>query len=150
MESKEITPRSAHGVAIKADPIPLAATVVLIADDQSWSKLEAIEPGVARHFAHVVKLAATVPLADLGEDGFARGVARLAADRGLKPLDTGITPVIYKDAVRRGGGRVSIATIPLTQTLNEANAIAGADSAERIRANHLEEALARRADGALA
>jgi predicted ATP-dependent protease len=150
MESKEITPRSAHGVAIKADPIPLAATVVLIADDQSWSKLEAIEPGVARHFAHVVKLAATVPLADLGEDGFARGVARLAADRGLKPLDTGITPVIYKDAVRRGGGRVSIAAIPLTQTLDEANAIAGADSAERIRANHLEEALARRADGAVA
>ncbi|MBN9248658.1 MAG: AAA family ATPase, partial [Hyphomicrobium sp.] len=68
IRSKEIVPINATGVGIKADPIPLLATIVLITDAQSWSKLEAIEPGVARYFPHVAKLADTVPIADLSED----------------------------------------------------------------------------------
>ena len=147
MLSKEIAPQSGPGIAIKADPIPLAATVILIADAQSWSKLEAIDPGIARHFPHVAKLAATAPVADLSEQEFARGAARLAADHGLKPLNPSVAPLIYKDAVQRGGGRVSLAGIPLLHLLQEANAIASANSASQIRAIDLDEAFVRRADG---
>ena len=89
IRSKEIVPVNAAGVGVKADPIPLLATIVLIADAQSWSKLEAIEPGVARHFPHVAKLAETVPIAELSEDEFAKGAARLARitdfDRSIRP-----------------------------------------------------------------
>jgi predicted ATP-dependent protease len=144
--NNEIAPKSAPGIAIEADPVPLAATVILIADDQSWSKLEAIEPGIARHFSHVAKLATTAPIAELSEGDFAKAAARLAADRGLKPLASSIAPILYKDAVQRGGGRVSLARIALLQLLQEADAIAGTHAASQIRAADLDEALTRRAD----
>ena len=148
IRSKEIAPISAAGVGIKAEPVPLAATIVLIADAQSWSKLDAIEPGVARHFPHVAKLADTVPIADLSEDEFAKGAARLAADHGLRPINSAVAPIIYKDAVRRGGGRVSLAGISLLHLLQEGDAIAADHSASQIRVADLNEALSRRADGA--
>lgn len=148
IRSKEIAPISAAGVGIKAEPVPLAATIVLIADAQSWSKLDAIEPGVARHFPHVAKLADTVPIADLSEDEFAKGAARLAADHGLRPINAAVAPIIYKDAVRRGGGRVSLAGISLLHLLQEGDAIAADHSASQIRVADLNEALSRRADGA--
>lgn len=147
IRSKEIVPINATGVGIKADPIPLLATIVLITDAQSWSKLEAIEPGVARYFPHVAKLADTVPIADLNEDDFAKGAARMASDHGLRPLNATVAPLIYKDAVRRGGGRVSLAGIALLHLLQEADAIAADHSASQIRAADLTEALARRAEG---
>jgi predicted ATP-dependent protease len=147
--TKEITPLSGPGIAVKADPVPLAATVILIADDQSWSKLEAIEPGIARHFPHVAKLAATVPVADLSEEEFGRGAAWLAAGRDLKPLHPSVAPLIYKDAVQRGGGRVSLAGTALLHLLQDADSVAEAHSASQIRVSDVNEALAHRADGAM-
>ena len=58
-----------------------------------------------------------------------------------------MAPLIYKDAVRRGGGRVSLAGIALLHLLQEADAIAADQSASQIRAADLTEALSRRADG---
>jgi predicted ATP-dependent protease len=147
LASQEITPFDGAGVSIKADPVPLAATVILIADDQSWSKLEAIEPGIGRYFPHVAKLVAAVPAADMPEAEFAKGAARLVADHRLKPLAHDVAPVIYKDAVRRGNGRVSLAGIPLLHLLQDADAIARTNSVSQIRASDVTEALARRADG---
>jgi predicted ATP-dependent protease len=147
LASREIVPLNSAGISVKADPVPLAATVILIADDQSWSRLEAIEPGVARHFPHVAKLVAAVPAADMPEVEFAKGAARLVADHRLKPLAQGVAPVIYKDAVRRGGGRVSLAGIPLLHLLQDADTIARANAVSQIRVSDITEALARRADG---
>lgn len=147
IRSKQICPLSAPGVGVKIDPMPFAATVVLVSDAQSWSKLEAIEPGIARYFPHVAKLADTVPMSELNEDDFAKGAARLAADHGLRPINAGVAPLIYKDAVRRGGGRVSLAGIQLLHLLQEADAIAADHSASQIRVVDLNAALARRADG---
>ena len=48
IRSKQIVPVGAPGIGIKVDPIPLAATIVLVSDAQSWSKLEAHR---ARHRA---------------------------------------------------------------------------------------------------
>jgi predicted ATP-dependent protease len=147
IRNKTIAPIGAPGIGIKAEPVPLAATIVLVADARSWSKLEAIEPGVARHFPHVAKLEDVAPIAELGEDEFAKGAARLAADHGLRPINSAVAPLIYKDAVRRGGGRVSLAGISLLHLLQEADAIAADHSASQIRVADLNEALMRRADG---
>ncbi|RUO98387.1 AAA family ATPase [Hyphomicrobium sp.] len=147
MRNKQIVPVTSHGVGIKVDPVPFAATVVLVSDAQSWSKLEAIEPGIRRHFPHIAKLVDTVPLAELSEEEFSRGAARLAQDHGLRPINTAVAPVIYKDAVRRGGGRVSLAGIQLLHLLQEADAVAADRSASQIRVEDLNEALSRRADG---
>ncbi|MBN9247950.1 MAG: AAA family ATPase, partial [Hyphomicrobium sp.] len=80
-------------------------------------------------------------------DDFAKGAARMASDHGLRPLNATVAPLIYKDAVRRGGGRVSLAGIALLHLLQEADAIAADHSASQIRAADLTEALARRAEG---
>jgi predicted ATP-dependent protease len=146
LTSRKITPLSGPGICVKADPIPLEATVILIADDQSWSKLQAIEPGVARYFLHVAKLAATAPLAELPELEFSKGAARLAADNALRPLAPSVAPIIYKDATRRGGGRVSLSCIALLHLLQNADSIAADRSASQIRASDVTEALALRAE----
>jgi predicted ATP-dependent protease len=150
LASREIAPVCGAGISVKADPVPLTATVIMIADDQSWSKLEAIEPGIARHFPHVAKLAATAAVADMPESEFSNGAASLAADHALKPLATSVAPIIYKDAVRRGGGRVSLARMALLSILREADAIAGGRSASQIRAADVTEALAHRAESDIA
>ena len=75
------------------------------------------------------------------EAEFAKGAARLVADHRLKPLAQGVAPVIYKDAVRRGGGRVSLAGIPLLHLLQEADAIARTNSVSQIRVSDVTEAL---------
>jgi predicted ATP-dependent protease len=147
LASGEITPISGPGVSIKADPVPLAATIILIADDQSWSKLEAIEPGIAKHFPHVAKLSATAPLADMPENEFSKGAARLASDHALRPLAPSVAPIIYKDAIRRGGGRVSLSRTTLLHLLKDADAVASKRAASQIRASDVTEALAHRADG---
>jgi predicted ATP-dependent protease len=143
----EIKPISGPGISIKADPVPFAATIILIADDQSWSKLEAIEPGVAKHFPHVAKLNSTAPLADMPENEFSQGAARLASDHALRPLAPSVAPIIYKDAIRRGGGRVSLSRTSLLHLLKDADAVARERAASQIRASDVTEALAHRADG---
>ncbi len=147
IRSKQVVPVGTPGVGIKVDPVPFAATVVLVSDAQSWSKLEGIEPGIGRHFPHIAKLADTVPISELSEEEFAKGAARIAADHGLRPINSAVAPLIYKDAVRRGGGRVSLAGIQLLHLLQEADAIAADRSVSQIRADDLNEALSRRADG---
>jgi predicted ATP-dependent protease len=147
IRDRRIAAISAPGVAIKADAIALDATVVVVADAQSWSRLGAIEPGIERHFPYVARLADTVPMAELSEGDFAKGAARMAQDRGLRSLGPGVAAIIYKDAVRRGGGRVSLASIPLLHQLQEADAIAADQSASQIRVADINEAMTRRADG---
>lgn len=144
---REIKPISGPGISIKADPVPFAATIILIADDQSWSKLEAIEPGIAKHFPHVAKLNSTAPLADMPENEFSMGAARLASDHALRSLAPSVAPIIYKDAIRRGGGRVSLSRTSLLHLLKDADAVAGGRAASQIRASDVTEALAHRADG---
>jgi len=147
LASREITPLSGPGLSIKADPVPLAATVILVADEASWSKLEAIEPGIGRHFPHVAKLSSAVALADMPEAEYSMGAARLASDHALRPLAPSVAPIIYKDAVRRGGGRVSLSRMALLHLLKDADAVAGGRDATQIRASDVTEALAHRAEG---
>lgn len=148
LAAKEIVPVSAPGIAMSVDPVPLAATVILIADDQSLAKLEALEPGMRRYFPHIATLATTAAVADMSEREFAQGVARLAEAQSLKPIAQDVAPILYKDAVRRGGGRVSLAGIPLVNLLHEAAEIGDVTGAAEIRASDVNEALAQRADGA--
>jgi hypothetical protein len=86
-------------------------------------------------------------MSEINEEDFAKGAARLAADHGLRPINSGVAPIIYKDAIRRGGGRVSLAGIKLLHLLQAADTIAADYSASQIRVSDLNEALLRRADG---
>jgi predicted ATP-dependent protease len=145
LASCEIAPRTGPGLSIKADPVPFAATIILIADDQSWSRLEAIEPGIGKHFPHMVKLSSAAPLAEMPETEFSMGAARLASDHALRPLAPSVAPIIHKDAIRRGGGRVSLSRTALLNLLKDADRVAGQRDATQIRASDVTEALAHRA-----
>lgn len=81
------------------------------------------------------------------ETEFSMGAARLASDNALRPLAASIAPIIYKDAVRRGGGRVSLSCTTLLHLLKDADDVAGQRDAAQIRASDVTEALAHRADG---
>lgn len=141
----EVVPRCAANAAFEAEPLPLTATVVLVADADSWTKLCAIEPGAARHFQYTASLRASAPASEVSEADFGGAAARLASDTGLMPLEAATLPLIYKDATARGGGNVSLDRIALLQTLRAANRSADRDKSEHIRAADIVGALARSA-----
>ncbi|MGQ0455629.1 MAG: AAA family ATPase [Hyphomicrobium sp.] len=55
LDGKTLQPRPASGIVVTAEPAPLSLTLILISDPASWKKLEAIDPGAARHFAKVAQ-----------------------------------------------------------------------------------------------
>lgn len=57
IEAEEIVPRRKADLIADFEAIPLAARVVLVADEMSFGKLEALDPGIGRHFPTVVRLA---------------------------------------------------------------------------------------------
>lgn len=143
LASSQIVPRCGRSSPYTAEPLPLTATVVLIADPDSWAKICAIEPGASRHFQNVVKFSSSASSAELSESDFAQGAARLAADFGLKTLASDTAEPLHKDAMARGSGRVSLDRIALLQTLRAADHFAATAASEHIRSADIASALAR-------
>lgn len=144
LTNSEVVPRCASRSAFEAEPLPLTTTVVLIADPESWAKINAIEPGAARHFQHVVNFASTCATLEVAEVDFGRSAARLAAENDLKSLEATTVPLLYKDAIKRGNGRVSLDRTVLLQTLREADRKADAGASGHVRAADIVSALAGR------
>ena len=55
LESAKITPEPSPGLAVTAASVPLSLKLILIADEASWSRLLAIDPGAAQHFPTVAR-----------------------------------------------------------------------------------------------
>ena len=55
LETKSVTPETSQGLAVTGAPIPLSIKLVLIADEDTWTRLEAIDPGIGLHFPTIVR-----------------------------------------------------------------------------------------------
>ena len=147
LSSRRVTPVHAQrGGNSAADGLPLTATVIVIADEATWQKLKAIEPGIARHFPHVVKLTATAAALEVTEAEFAGGAAQLADANDLHPIASSASLPIYADALRRGGGRVSLDRGAVLRLLRDADFESRSRGGDSITTADISEAIVRRGD----
>ncbi len=142
LESGVITPETAPGLALEAEPIPLSLKVILVADESDWKKLLALDPGMSRHFPAVVRFASTATETDVNEDAFAVVAAAMAKTSGLRPLAREVSTELYKDAKRRAGSAdaISLDLVALSHILIDADMSAAAEGAPHIRAIDIETA----------
>ena len=142
LETGVITPKTAPGLAVAAEPIPLTIKIVLIADESDWKRLSGIDSGIARYFPALVRFNATAHDAEVSEDDFAAVAAASAKSQGLRPLDAEVKAELYRDAKRRAGSAdsVSLDLVALSQILLEADRAAATEDVAHIRPRHIEHA----------
>lgn len=147
LDSGEVVPKVAAGVAVSAEATPLTATVVIVGDPASLKKLKAIDPGVERHFVEVVRFDATAAAFDVNEERFTAWARALSEAANLSSFDKACGPILYDDARSRAGdmSRVSLDRRALLATLALAERKARAAKRERIGVEDLKAALASRA-----
>jgi predicted ATP-dependent protease len=146
LESRMVTPLSAPGLAIAAAALPLSLTIVLIADDASFTRLQEIDSGIDRHFPRISRFNGTASRTEVTEATFGAWVAALARSRDLLPVEQAASSALYADASERSGvdGAVSLDISVLAEILRDANAIAAGSHAKSVRAGDAHEAIARR------
>jgi len=150
MDAGVCAPQGASGLAVAAEPVPFTAKVIVIADPRSWDRLKEIDPAAERRFRHVARFADTAAATDVGEPAFSAAAAALAGESGLRTIDASAGPVLYADAVKRGGGPVSLDRGQLLRILEEADGIAASASADHIRSSDVRRAVEHLASGATA
>lgn len=147
IDTGRIAPECVDGLAILADTVPFTAKIIVIADPKSLEKLKEIDPGVEARFRHVAKFADTAATSDVSEAAFAAAAATLARDHGLRDIQKTAGPVLYEDAIKRGGGRVSMDRAHLLHLLEDADGRAASASADHIRSSDLNRAIAHATGG---
>lgn len=143
-------PLSSGGLAVVADSVPFTAKVIVVADPRSWERLKDIDPGAERRFRHIARFAETAAPSDVSEPAFAAAAATIASENGLRAIYAGAGATLYKDAVARGSGRVSLDRGHLLRLLEEADELAASSSSDNIRASDMRRAIDHLAAGASA
>ena len=147
LESARVSPHAAPGLVVEAEPVPLAIKLILIADEGSWARLKAIDPGLARFFPARVRFVSDALKSEVDETAFTNLAKSIADAQSLPNLEKSAATALYEDACRRSGSsaRVSLDLITLSQCLATAAANAGKASADKVRRADVEDAIRERA-----
>ena len=145
LETQSVKPQTAAGLSADADALPLALKVVLIADQASLNKLEAIDPGLQRHFPHAVRMPSRLPHDVISPRGYGGFAAAVSASRGLRPvaLSAGEALHAFARTQARDDGMLLIDAHALAALLSDADLEAAAAGSSHIRASDVERAARR-------
>ncbi len=131
---------------LEPEPVPLDVKVALLGDRHLYYLLAALDPEFPELFKIVADFDDDLEIEAVGIGRFARQVAAVAAEAGLKPLAPAAVAVCLEDALRRAGDseRLSADIASLTDLVREADHLAGRAAAGTIEAGHVKAAAAAR------
>lgn len=143
IDSGRVAPQAATGLVVDAEPVPLSLKLVVIADDGSWTRLKAIDPGIERFFPSRIRFASDAAKSDVDEAAFGILANLIAESQALLPLDKAATTALYEDACRRSGSssRISLDLVALSQSLALAGDKAARAGAGIVRRADIDDAL---------
>ncbi len=126
-------------VSLEPDPIPVDVKVVLVGEPMLYYLLQALDPDFEPLFKVPAEMEARTDRGNGGEAAFARLVACLARQEGVRPLDRGAVAAVVDHAARTAGDaeRLSTQMQGLSDILCEADHFAGdrdSITAEDVRA----------------
>ncbi len=144
----ELRPLTRGGLVADADPIALSVRLIVIADETSFDKLRALDPGVSRYFPHVVRFFASLPRSAVDAADYAAFAARIAAQSGLRPIAADAADALYRAALAdaRSDDRLTLDTQALANLLVEADFEAAVSQSAHIGAHDVEAAWKRAAE----
>lgn len=130
-------------VTLEPEPVPLDVKVVLVGDRLLYYLLAELDPEFPRLFRVAADFDEEVVRAQAEVRTFARTIAAMAREDGLRPLEAGGVARLLEYAARLAGDRekLSAAVRELGDVAREADYHAGLDGAARISAAHVETAL---------
>ena len=146
LEQGAVVPVSPAGLIVECDALPLDLRLILIADEASWQRLEAMDPGIARFFASVARFQASAPVSAVSEAAYAELASALARGRSLPKIAKSAARALYDNAMSRAGqrGHVSLDIGVLGHILADAAEVAEKAAADEIRVQDIDAALRRR------
>ena len=146
LESARAAPQATPGLVVDAEAVPLALKLIMIADEASWTRLKAVDPGIARHFPSRIKFVSDAPKSEVDESAFTKLADAIAKQQDLPALENGAARALYDDACRRSGSgsRVSLDINALSQCLAVASANANRAGVEKLRRSDIEDAISER------
>ncbi len=130
-------------VTLQPDPIPLRTKVLLFGERPLYYLLAAYDPEFGEYFKVLADFNDEFDRNDDTEAAYARLIATLSRDRGLRPLDReAVARVIDRSArMADDAGKLSLVIDRVGDLLVEANFLAGRDGADIIGARHVEDAI---------
>lgn len=129
-------------VSLDPDPIPVAVKVVLVGDRRLQALLASIDSEFAEHFGIIADFEELFARSDENEALYARRLAKMSRDAGLRPLDKGAVAMMLEDAARatEDSTKLTLQMNRIRRLLFEADLCAGDARREVISAEHVARA----------
>ncbi len=126
-------------ITLQPDPIPLKIKVVLIGERILYYLLAAHDPEFAEHFKVLADFDDEIDRENATEDAYARLIATLVRDKGLRPLDReAVARTIDRSArMADDAGKLSLVMDLVGDLLTEADFLAGREGVSIIGARHI-------------
>jgi lon-related putative ATP-dependent protease len=130
-------------VSLEPEPIPLKVKVVLLGERRLYYMLSELEPDFPQLFKVAADFADETDRTPEGEQLYARLIATLAGQDGLRPFDRGAVSRVIERSARWAGDaeKLSVQTRDVLDLLQEADYWAGESAAETVSAAHVQEAI---------
>jgi predicted ATP-dependent protease len=125
--------------SLEPEPVPLDVKVALLGDRMLFYLASELDPEFAELFKVVADFDDAIRTAGDASRQFARHVAALAGEQGLRPLEPAAMAACLEDALRRAGDveRLSADVESLLDLVREADHLAGQGGLEAIAAGHV-------------
>jgi lon-related putative ATP-dependent protease len=150
LKAKELrieSPMAALGLlatqTLEPEPVPLDVKVALLGDRMLFYLLAELDPEFPELFKIVADFDDDIKTGSDGIGRFARHVAGIAAEMGLRPLAPAAVATCLEDALRRAGDieRLSADISSLKDLLREADHLAGKAGADAMAPDHVAAAI---------
>ena len=147
LEQGFVTPVAMPGLVVQSEPLPISVRLIVIADAQSWQRLEGVDPGVAKRFANTARFSATALRSEVKDAEFSELAASLAHGHALRALEKNAFRPLLENAEHRAGktGEISLDIAALVHILADADQISAKAGVHEIRSRDIDEAIRRRA-----
>lgn len=139
------------GLMLEVDPLPFSGRLIVVADEASYNKLLALDPGARRYFPHVVRFRASLPRSAFDVADYAAFAAMIAQQSGLRSIASNAAEALYRSALADSSDddQLKLDTHALVNLLHDADVEAAASGAAHIRAHDIETAVKRAAEARL-
>ncbi|MEE4299296.1 MAG: AAA family ATPase, partial [Pseudomonadales bacterium] len=129
--------------SLEAEPVELDLKVVLVGQRRTYYLLSALEPDFAQLFKVPADLEDRVERSAENAQRYARNLAAVVEDEGLRPVTAAAVARILDHSVRLAGDvdRLTAHAHRVADLLREADHFAAAEKAERIDSEHVETAV---------
>ena len=130
------------GVSLKPEPVPIDVKVVMIGTNQIYRLLYALDEDFKKIFKVKAEFAMRTPLNDEEVMNYACLIHRRCEDEGLPPFHCEAVAAVVEHGVRLAGHHDKLTTrfTEVTDLIREAGYWARDESAEHVRAEHVEKA----------